>query len=130
MIRNKNTGKLHADGCPAIGMMNPKNVAPKTPNGKICKWCGAVGGIENIPSNEDDPFHSQPCNDKHLTKILKEVGCTLCNSKHGGILMFPHPNGAEVEGEKKKQWVYFHCYECQYDSNFKKSMIKYELARM
>lgn len=129
MIRNKNTGRLHADGCPAIGMMNPKNIDPQNPDGKICKWCGAtehqIGGDYG-----DDPFKSVPCHDQKINSILEEVGCTLCGSKHGIVLMYPHDGGLEVKDAIGKQWVYFHCYDCNYDTNFKKASAKYQLARL
>lgn len=116
MIGNKNTHKLHQDGCKAIEMMKEKNMV----NGEEelyepCKWCG---GLEY--QTEDERI--KPCLDKYY--VEKADRCIYCDSKNGVTMMYPHEGGYNIKGEKYKQWVFFHCFDCGLDSPVSKILDK------
>lgn len=50
--------------------------------------------------------------------LLKaKTECGFCRTEYNinDVRSYDHPSGWEIEGFSEKQWLYFHCHNCQYD---------------
>lgn len=120
-IFNKNHNRTHYPDCSAVSMMNrTKNEVPTDEiQGYSCKWCkpGLDNQEKSVQSDLNPHIGETICTDPKIRSIFKKVGCAICHSTLGDARMYPHnPNGIKVEGRDGNWWVYFHCYECGYDT--------------
>lgn len=50
-------------------------------------------------------------------KIVEQKGkCLGCGSNQIQLDMYDHPNGYPVEGKNEKQWIYYECGTCGYQT--------------
>ena len=62
--------------------------------------------------------------------ISNQVRCG-CGYKfrRGDIRNYGHDHGWNIAGYQKKQWVYFHCRACHYDTNLRKILHRIALEK-
>lgn len=118
MYRNSNTGRIHDDNCRARNITHDEHIQsiPKDRVMRNCKWCKAT--IDQTDLDEYLQAGYKICNDPKFKYVNQ---CWSCKSKKGTIMMYEHDGGVKVEGEDKKQWVFFLC-ECGYQTSYKKSL--------
>ena len=117
LIGNSNTGKLHAPGCRAIGMMKHTHKVPTDgAHFKPCKWCYAIGksghkSLDNFRSRRDEPDDIENCYDPKIERIFAGVKCD-CGSTDGILKMRPHNGGVRLLNRQGKWWIWRECFDC------------------
>jgi hypothetical protein len=55
-----------------------------------------------------------------VTAADEHAECAMCGQTLFDKRMYSHENGWLVPGYSEKQWVYFHCEKCKYDTSLDK----------
>jgi len=149
LIGNINTGKVHAIGCRAIGMMLEEHKKPTNGDGfEPCGWCKGGNDLNNYNQYVLDHFHNKKkvaaikteypqmvvdedpedieiCRDPRINKIFKDSECMTCGHTEGTVKMYPAEHGVRLLGDPhKRYWIYKECSHCGYQTSLRKLKMK------